>query len=240
MKNEISYPIRINRYLLLKGFCSRREADRLIEQKQIKINGKIAEIGQKVEEGDNVEVGKKVKEIAQNRVYLAFNKPRGIVTHDPIEGQKSIEDVLKYPVRVFPMGRLDKESHGLIILTNDGRITNPLLNPELDHEKEYVVEVNNRIDLDFIRKIESGVKINGYKTKPAKIKKVDPRIFHIILTEGKKHQIRRMCSALKQEVVDLKRVRVMNIKLGRLKEGEFREIKGEELEKFLKSLNVKN
>lgn len=236
---EIKYPIRINRYLLLKGFCSRREADRLIEKKQVKINGKIAEIGQKVEKGDEIEVSKKVEEIAQNRVYLAFNKPRGIVTHDPIEGQKSIEDILEYSVKVFPLGRLDKDSHGLIILTNDGRITNPLLNPELSHEKEYVVEVNHRIDLNFIRSMESGVKIDNYKTKPTKIKKIDPRKFHIVLTEGKKHQIRRMCSALKQEVEDLKRIRVMNIKLGNLKEGDYREIKGEELERFLKSLGIK-
>lgn len=239
MSEEIKYPIRINRYLLLKGYCSRREADRLIEQKQVRINGKIAEIGQKVEKEDNVEIGKKVKELAQNRVYLAFNKPKGVVTHDPIEGQKSIEDILKYPTRVFPMGRLDKESHGLIILTNDGRITNPLLNPDLTHEKEYVVEVNHRIDLNFIRAMESGVNIDGYKTKPAKIKKVDPRIFHIILTEGKKHQIRRMCSALNQEVVYLKRIRIMNIKLGKTKAGEYREIKGEELKVFLTSLDIK-
>lgn len=236
---EIKYPIRINRYLLLKGFCSRREADRLIEKKQVKINGKIAEIGQKVEKGDEVEVSKKVEEIAQNRVYLAFNKPRGIVTHDPIEGQKSIEDILEYPVKVFPLGRLDRDSHGLIILTNDGRITNPLLNPELSHEKEYMVEVNHRIDLNFIRSMESGVKIDNYKTKSTKIKKIDPRKFHIILTEGKKHQIRRMCSVLKQEVDDLKRIRVMNIKLGNLKEGDYREIKGEELERFLRKLKIR-
>ncbi|MBU4479888.1 rRNA pseudouridine synthase [Patescibacteria group bacterium] len=234
----MEYPIRINRYLLLKGFCSRREADRLIEKKQVKINGKIAEIGQKVEKEDKVEVGKKFEEIAQNRVYLAFNKPIGVVTHDPIEGQTSIDDILKYETKVFPLGRLDKNSHGLIILTNDGRITNPLLNPELEHEKEYVVEVNHRIDLNFIREMEKGVSIDGYKTKPTKIKKVDPRKFHIILTEGKKHQIRRMCSALKQEITDLERIRIMNINLGKVKTGEFREIKGEELKKFLKQLNV--
>lgn len=237
---KIKYPIRINRYLLLKGYCSRREADRLIEKGQIKINNKTALIGQKVESGDKVEISKKVAQIAQNRVYLAYNKPKGIVTHDPIEGQKSIEDILDYPTKVFPMGRLDKESHGLIILTNDGRITNPLLNPERSHEKEYIVEVNHRIDLNFIRQMESGIFIDKYKTKPTKIKKVDPRTFHIILTEGKKHQIRRMCSALKQEVVDLERIRIMNIKLGNLKPKQYREIKGVELEKFLKELDINN
>ena len=239
MQDNIEYPIRINRYLFIKGYCSRREADRLIEKGQIKINGKVAVLGQKVEENDKVEISDKVKKIADERVYLAFNKPIGIVTHNPIKGQRSIEEIVKYKTKVFPMGRLDKDSHGLIILTNDGRITNALLNPENEHEKEYVVEVNHRIDLNFIRAMEQGVKIDDYKTKPAKIKKIDARVFHITLIEGKKHQIRRMCSALKQEVLDLQRIRVMNIKLGKLKVGEYREIEGEELEKFLKELNIK-
>ena len=233
---EITYPIRINRYLFLKGFCSRREADRLIEKGQIKINGKTALIGQKIDEKDEVEISKKVEQIAEDRVYLAFNKPRGIVTHDPQDDQESIEDILKYPKKVFPLGRLDKESEGLILLTNDGRITNALLNPEENHEKEYLVEVNHRLSIDAIKKIESGVIIDKYKTKPAKIKKVSPREFHIILTEGKKHQIRRMCSALNLEVVSLKRIRVMSIKLGNLKSGQYREIKGAELKKFLSDL----
>ncbi|MFC1802231.1 S4 domain-containing protein, partial [Patescibacteria group bacterium] len=124
---NIEYPIRINRYLLLKNYSSRREADRLIEQGQVRINGKKAKIGQKVERGDKVTIGKSVKELASKRVYLAFNKPRGIVTHNPIKGQKSIENILKYSTKVFPMGRLDKNSHGLIILTNDGRVTDKLL-----------------------------------------------------------------------------------------------------------------
>ena len=236
---EIKYPIRINRYLFLQGHCSRREADRLIEKGQIRINGKIAVLGQKVEKNDKIEISKKVKKIAEERVYLAYNKPRGIVTHNPIEGQKGIEDVLEYKTRVFPLGRLDKESHGLILLTNDGRITNALLNPENEHEKEYLVKVNHRIDKNFIKAMEAGVHIEDYKTKPTKIKKIDPRKFFIILTEGKKHQIRRMCSSLKQEVQDLKRIRVMNIKLGNLKGGEYRELKGDELKDFLKKLKIK-
>ncbi len=235
---KITYPTRINRYLFLKGFCSRREADRLIEKGEVKINGKVAILGQKVEEKDKVEISHKVKKIADERVYLAFNKPKGIVTHDPQKGQKGINDILKYDKKVFPLGRLDKESRGLIILTNDGRITNALLNPEKYHEKEYVVEINHRLDMESIKKMESGIKIDGYKTKPAKIKKTDARVFHITLTEGKKHQIRRMCSALKYEVKDLRRVRIMNVKLGNLKVGQYREIKGEELSKFLKELGV--
>lgn len=239
MEEEVKYPIRINRYLFLEGHCSRREADRLIEKGHVRINGKVAVLGQKIDKGDNVEISNKVKEIAGKRVYLAFNKPRGVVTHNPIQGQRSIDHILKYDKKVFPLGRLDKESHGLILLTNDGRITNALLNPDSEHEKEYVVEVNNRIDLNFIRAMEEGVGIDGYKTKPAKIKKIDPRIFHIILVEGKKHQIRRMCSSMKYEVVDLQRVRVMNIKIKNLKPGEHREIVGEELKQFLKDLNTK-
>jgi len=287
---EIEYPIRINRYLFLKGHCSRREADRLIEKKQIRINGKMALIGQKVEKGDKVEISKEVEKIAQNRVYLAFNKPRGIVTHDPVEGQTSISDILckectklsavrggeenfsnysqgvplprsttgrTTPARnlenfqkptkkcanfvhsVFPMGRLDKESEGLIILTNDGRITNALLSPDHEHEKEYIVEVNHRIDLNFIRAMENGVNIGGYRTKPSQIKKTEPKKFHIILTEGKKHQIRRMCSALNQEVEGLKRIRIMNIKLGKIKSGQYKEIFGTELEEFLSALKIR-
>ncbi len=231
---KITYTIRINRYLFLKEYCSRREADRLIEKGQIKINGKIAILGQKIEKKDKIEVSKKVIKIAGKRVYLAFNKPKGIVTHNPIKGQRSIDHILKYETKVFPLGRLDKESHGLILLTNDGRITNALLNPEKKHEKEYEVEVNHRIDLNFIRKMEQGININNYKTKPTQIKKIDPRKFYITLVEGKKHQIRRMCSALKYEVKDLKRSRILNIKLGKLKTGQYRKIEGKELEKFLK------
>jgi 23S rRNA pseudouridine2604 synthase len=238
---EITYPVRVNRYLLLKDYTSRREADRLIEQGKVKINGKTAVVGQKVEKNDKVEVNDSIKDIANKRVYLAFNKPQGVVTHDPIKGQKSIEKILKYPVKVFPIGRLDKDSHGLILLTNDGRVTDKLLNPRYEHEKEYVVQVDRRIDLNFIRKIEGGVKIQGrpsWKSKPAKIEKTKPREFHITLTEGKKHQIRRMCAALGYKVSDLKRVRVMNITLGKLGKGRHREIKGRELNEFLQSINV--
>jgi len=235
---KITYPVRINRYLFLKGYCSRREADRLIEKKQIRINGKVAVLGQKVDVKDEIEISKKVKKIAGKRVYLAFNKPIGIVTHNPTTEQKGINNILNYKEKVFPLGRLDKESHGLILLTNDGRITNALLNPEKKHDKEYLVKVNHRIDLNFIKQIEKGVDIEGYHTKPAKIKKIDPRKFYITLTEGKKHQIRRMCSALKYEVQDLKRVRIMNIKLNNLKSGKYREIKDSELKTFLNSLDI--
>lgn len=189
----------------------------MLADKKVFINGKPAVLGSKVNEGDIVEVrGAK----AEKYKYFAYNKPKGVETGSPKNG-------------FFPLGRLDKNSHGLLILTNDGRITDALLNPKYSHEKEYVVATSNKLRSNFKQKMEKGVNIEGYKTKPCKVKIINDHTFRIILTEGKKHQIRRMCSALFQEVADLKRERIMNIKLGGLKPGIFREIKGEELAAFL-------
>ena len=213
--------MRINKYLAEKKISTRRGADELIKQKKVFINGKLAVLGSQVSEGDKVEVkGAKEKKYS----YFAYNKPIGIETDSPREG-------------LFPLGRLDKASHGLLILTNDGRITDALLNPKYFHEKEYIVRTSNKLRSSFKKKIESGVNIEGYMTKPCKVKIMSEFVFKIILTEGKKHQIRRMCSALFQEVADLKRERIMNIKLGNLKPNTMREIKGEELATFLKSLS---
>ncbi len=209
--------IRINKYLALKKISTRRGADELITAKKVFINGKLALLGSKVEETDKVEVrGAKVNTYK----YFAYNKPVGVETDSP---QKDL----------FPLGRLDKASHGLLILTNDGRITDQLLNPKYYHEKEYIVRTKEKLRSNFKQKMEAGVNIEGYVTKDCKVKILGPNTFKIILTEGKKHQIRRMCSALFQEVADLKRERIMNIKLGTLKEGAMREIKGEELATFL-------
>lgn len=214
---EDSYPMRINKYLALKKISTRRGADELIEAKKVFINGKLAELGSKVSEKDIVEVkGAKQKTYE----YFAYNKPIGIETDSP-RGD------------LFPIGRLDKNSHGLLILTNDGRITDRLLNPKYFHEKEYVVRTSNKLRSSFKNKMEAGVNIEGYITQKCKVKILSPFTFKIILTEGKKHQIRRMCSALFQEVADLKRERIMNIKLGPLKAGALRELKGEELSTFL-------
>ncbi len=214
------YPIRINKYLALKNISTRRGADELVKEKKVFINGKLAELGSKVNEKDTVEVkGNEQKKY----LYFAYNKPIGIETSSPRED-------------LFPLGRLDKASHGLMILTNDGRITDALLNPKHFHEKEYVVKTLNKLRSNFKQKMEAGVNIEGYMTKKCKVKVLNDFSFRVILTEGKKHQIRRMCSALFQEVADLKRERVMNIKLEKLMPNAIREIKGEELTTFLKSI----
>jgi 23S rRNA pseudouridine2604 synthase len=209
--------MRINKYLADKKISTRRGADELIKNKKVFINGKLAELGNQVNEDDKVEVrGAKEKTYK----YFAYNKPIGIETDSPKEG-------------LFPLGRLDKASHGLLILTNDGRITDQLLNPKYIHEKEYLVRTSNKLRSNFKAKMEAGVNIEGYQTKPCKVKILNDFEFRVILTEGKKHQIRRMCANLFQEIADLKRERIMNIKLGNLKQGGMREIKGEELAIFL-------
>lgn len=218
---SLSYPIRINKYLASQKISTRKGADELIKNKKVFINGKLAVLGSKVEKNDKVEVkGNKIKEYK----YFAYNKPIGVETDSPKEG-------------LFPLGRLDKNSHGLLILTDDGRITDQLLSPKYFHEKEYVVKTKEKLRSNFKQKMEAGVNIEGYVTKKCTIKIINENTFRVILTEGKKHQIRRMCANLFQEVADLKRERIMNIKLGSLKSGAFREIKGEELALFLKNLD---
>ena len=229
------YPMRINKYLALKKHSTRRGADELITKKQVFINGRLAVLGDKVNENDAVDVRFRGKQVPY--IYMAYNKPKGIVTHSADEGQKEIKNVVAIK-DIFPIGRLDKDSHGLIILTNDGRITERLLGPEYVHEKEYLVKTKNKLRSSFKDKMEAGVKIGTEKTKKCKVQIINDQTFKIILTEGKKHQIRRMCDALFQEVDDLKRIRIMNIELGKLPIGAHREIKGEELQKFLHSLEL--
>ena len=235
---EITYPVRINRYLALHNYCSRREADEFIVKGIVTINGKKAKIGDKVNENDKVEVGLKSGETIKEYVYFAYNKPKGELTNQDNQTDKKIKDANKFSDDVFPVGRLDKDSHGLIILTNDGRITGKLLNPDNNHEKEYAVKVNKPIKNIFLKIMANGVQLEEFKTKPCIISKKDDFAFNIILTEGKKHQIRRMCDNLGWGVVDLKRVRIMNIKLGSLGAGQQRKIQGKELEGFLKELEI--
>jgi 23S rRNA pseudouridine2604 synthase len=228
----MDFPIIINKYLALSGVCSRKESDRLLKAGKVKINGLLAEPGQMVNKGDKVEAPKKT-----DLIYLAYNKPRGIITHSAQEGEREISDIIKIDKKVFPLGRLDKDSYGLIILTNDGRITDRLLNPDFEHEKEYEVLVSSKITNEFIKKMSSGVLLDdGYKTKPCRVKKMGERSFSIILTEGKKRQIRRMCQSLGYHVVELARIRIMNIRLGDVRPGKWRDIKGAELEKLLGQL----
>lgn len=231
--------MRINKYLAHTGVASRRESDILIEKGQVLINGKRATMGQQVQESDDVKIKGKTKD----KSYLAYYKGRGIITHSPSEGEVDIAERLKkdYSItNVSPVGRLDKDSEGLIILSNDGRITGPLLDPDSGHEKEYSVLVDKRISGMFKRAMTAGVDIEGYRTKPAVVRTFErnDQRFNIILTEGKKHQIRRMCAALGYQIQSLKRVRVTNVEIGKLKPNQYRKIAGEELKEFLKELGI--
>ena len=222
---------RINKYLSEVGFCSRRVADSLIEEGKVTINGKIPEMGTKVEEGDQVEVeGQRIeKSTKHEKIYLVFNKPAGIVcTTDRRVESDNIIDFIKYSTRIFPIGRLDKLSEGLIFLTNDGDIVNKILRARNNHEKEYIVSVNRPINRDFIQSMSNGVEILDTITKNCFVKQLGPKKFKIILTQGLNRQIRRMCESLGFRVKSLKRVRIMNIKLD-VSTGEYREFTKEEL-----------
>ncbi len=230
--------MRLNKYLAQQGTASRREADALIEKGLVLVNGKIAVIGQKVERTDAVTLTGDTKE----KKYLAYYKGRGIITHSPASGETEIAMQLKdtYGITdVYPVGRLDKDSEGLLILTNDGRITGPLLDPEALHEKEYEVTVDKPVNGYFLQQLEHGVKIEGYTTKKARATKLPHKLmFSLVLTEGKKHQIRRMCAALGYQVQSLKRVRIANIELGELKPNQYRILKDTELQSFLHELDM--
>lgn len=231
--------MRINQFIAKKLNYSRRQADRLIVAKKVKINNRVAVLGDRVDENDKVLLNNKLVCGDKELFYLLFNKPIGIVSnlaHD--KSQKGIKDILKYPNQVFPVGRLDKESHGLIILTNDSRITEKLLHPSHQHEKEYVVLVDKKITEDFLKQLRNGVDIDGYKTKKTYVKKITPKKFKITLTEGKNRQIRRMCESLGYKVLDLKRIRILNLKLDNLKPGEYKELRGKKLKEFLEELKI--
>ena len=226
--------IRINKYLATQGVSTRRDADKLIEAGKVMINGRRAILGDKVKEGDKVEITRKIK---NNFVYYAYNKPRGVITHSPQRGEKDILTSVGLE-GVFPVGRLDKDSEGLIILTNDGRITDRLLNPKYDHDKEYIVKTRVPIKDSHLSVMEKGMELEGINTAPCKTRLIDEKTFSITLSEGQKHQIRRMCDALTLPIENLRRVRVMNIKLGKLETNAYRKIEGEELNEFLKSLGL--
>ena len=223
--------IRINKFLSEVGYCSRREADRLIQEGKVTINGEIPEIGAKIEESDQVEVeGQKIEKSAKpKKKYLAFNKPVGIVcTTDTKVESDNIIDFIKYPIRIFPIGRLDKFSEGLIFLTNDGEIVNKILRARNNHEKEYIVSVNRPIDRVFIQRMSNGIEILDTITKNCFVEQLGPKKFKIILTQGLNRQIRRMCEVLGYKVQSLKRVRIMNIKLD-LPKGKYREFTTKEI-----------
>ena len=223
--------IRINKYLSEAGYCSRRRADKLIEEGKVTINGIIPLIGARVKDEDQVVVeGQRIgKSTKRKKIYLAFNKPVGVVcTTDRAVEPDNIIDFINYPKRIFPIGRLDKSSEGLIFLTDDGDIVNKILRARNNHEKEYIVSVNRPIDRQFIETMSTGVEILETKTKNCFVKKLGPKKFKIILTQGLNRQIRRMCESLGYRVKSLKRVRIMNINLD-LPSGKFREFTKEEL-----------
>jgi 23S rRNA pseudouridine2604 synthase len=222
--------VRINKYLSEIGFCSRRAADKLIEQGRITVNGKPVEMGMKVSPQDQVAVdGEQVGKKTEKPVYIAFNKPVGIVcTTDTKVEKDNIIDYINYPSRIFPIGRLDKPSEGLIFLTNDGDIVNKILRAHNNHEKEYVVTVNKPITKSFVDKMGKGVPILDTLTRPCVVKQTHERKFRIILTQGLNRQIRRMCEYLGYRVVRLKRVRIMNVTLD-IGKGKWRGLTSKEL-----------
>lgn len=221
---------RINKYLSEVGYCSRRAADKLIDQGRVTINGKVPEMGTKISDNDEVRVdGKLISEPKEKPVYLAFNKPIGIVcTTDTRVEKNNIIDYINYPKRIFPIGRLDKPSEGLIFLTNDGDIVNKILRARNNHEKEYIVTVNKPIDLDFVKKMSNGVPILDTITRKCVVEQIGEKRFRIILTQGLNRQIRRMCEYLGYKVTKLKRIRIMNVKLD-VPVGKWRNLTDKEL-----------
>lgn len=221
--------IRLNKYLSDIGVCSRRAADRLAQEGRITVNGTAAEPGMRVTPQDVILVDGKPVRKEERKVYLALNKPRGIVCTAEKREKNNIIDYLNYPLRVYPVGRLDKDSEGLILLTNDGAIVNGMMRARNRHEKEYQVKVDRAFDREFIEQMARGVPILDTVTRPCRVKRTGSDTFTIILTQGLNRQIRRMCEALGYRVVRLKRVRIMNIRLDGLARGAWRELTAEEL-----------
>lgn len=232
--------VRLNKFLSEKGICSRREADRLVDEGKVMVNGVCAVMGQKVSSADEIVVdGKKVSAKQVKPVLIAVNKPAGIVcTTARFEGEKNIVDMVKYPTRIYPIGRLDKESEGLILMTNLGDLANEISKASNSHEKEYVVTVNNQVTESFLDKMRRGMHLEELNadTMPCVCTKTGNREFHIILKQGLNRQIRRMCAACGYRVETLKRIRIMNIHLGNIPQGNFRNVTDAEFDKLIKDL----
>ena len=231
-----SEPVRLNKYLSEAGVCSRREADRLIETGRVTVDGQRAQTGMRIVPGQVVKVGNKVVSKQDEMIVLAVNKPRGIVCTEERRERDSIVRFMNYPVRVTYIGRLDKDSHGLLLMTNNGDIINKMMRAANKHEKEYKVTVDKEITEDFLKKMAAGVPILDTVTRPCTVKKIGKYTFSIILTQGLNRQIRRMCEALGYEVKDLLRVRVMNITLDGLKDGQYRKLTDQELNELYDQL----
>lgn len=234
---EVRIVMRINKFLSEAGVCSRRGADKWITDKRVKINDDFATLGSQVEESDVVKVDGEVITIDKGYVYIVLNKPRGITSTTERHIKGNVVDYVNHSERIFHIGRLDKDSEGLLLLTSDGDIVNEILRAENAHEKEYVVSVDKPITKEFIKQMSSGVKILDQMTLPAKVEQVNDRTFKIILTQGLNRQIRRMCEALGYNVNKLKRIRIMNITIDNLKYGEWRDLTKEEFETLISMLS---
>ena len=229
-------PVRLNKFLSDAGMCSRREADRLIEAGKVTVDGNVAVMGQKVLPTQRIVCDGKLASRESELILIALNKPVGIECTSDRSNPDNIIDFLNYPKRVYTIGRLDKNSEGLILLTNDGSIVNKISKSVNYHEKEYIVSVNKKITDDFVEKMSSGVAILDTVTRPCEVERIDDKTFKIILTQGLNRQIRRMCETLGYRVVTLKRIRIMNINLGKLKLGTYRNVTDKELSELLRLL----
>ena len=227
---------RLNKFLADSGYCSRREADRLIEEGRVTVDGRTGVLGDKILPGMTVKVNGKALTGQGEKVYLLLNKPAGIVCTADSREPMNVVDYLGYPVRVYPVGRLDKDSEGLLLMTSDGDIVNRLLRADGGHEKEYEVMVDRAVTPDFLEKMAAGVPILDTVTLPCKIRRTGEKSFNIILVQGLNRQIRRMCEALGYRVTYLRRIRIMNLRLGKMQPGQWRELTSGELETLLRSL----
>jgi 23S rRNA pseudouridine2604 synthase len=231
--------LRINKFISETGFCSRREADKLVESGKVTINGVVAELGSQAELHDDVRVdGRPIGE-QRSHVYIALNKPVGITSTTEEQVAGNIVEFVGHEERIFPIGRLDKDSEGLILLTNDGDIVNKILRAEGKHEKEYIVTVDRPVTPRFLKAMSEGVRILGSMTLPCKVQKESDRVFRITLTEGKNRQIRRMCQTFGYNVRKLRRVRIMNIHLGQLANGKWRDLTKGELNDLFELLDYR-
>ena len=238
-KKESDGLMRLNKYLSDAGVCSRREADRMVEEGRVVVDGRPAVLGQKVAGDQEILVDGQPVYRQDRKVVLAYNKPIGIVCTAEKREKDNIIDAISYPIRVYPVGRLDKDSEGLIFLTNDGDLMNEILKAANHHEKEYIVRVNRPVTNHFLKQMAQGVDIGDAVTAPCKVEKIGLKSFRIILTQGLNRQIRRMCQALNYRVTALRRVRIMNIRIGELPTGQHREIRGEELYELYHRTGVK-
>lgn len=229
MDSKKNGTINLNKYISSSGICSRREAEKFINEGRVTLNGKPTQLGNRVAKKDVVKLDGRLVKPKNTTLYIALNKPVGIVSTTDDREPKNIIKHINYPERLFPIGRLDKPSEGLIFLTNDGDIVNKILRSGNNHEKEYFVSVNNSISEDFIEKMSNGIPILGTVTQKCKVDKVSDKIFKIILTQGLNRQIRRMCEYLGYEVTKLKRTRIMNVELGYLQAGDWRELTEDEM-----------